>query len=181
MKPIGAKFAFVLLVACIFAGCGGGDSGYVNDPDTVVIRDFQVYGNENPVNGREQIVANIDNGDFMLEQFFDPEYSGWVQIFVSDQADVGSTNLEQIIVDLQCENYPYCNFSMTISCSFNISNQVSCEVAGGVDELILATFPTADITSFLDGDQTDLYIVLVADAPGLHKSQLAVPVTFRYE
>lgn len=181
MKPTGAKFTFVLLVACIFAGCGGGDSGYVNDPDTVVIRDFQVYGNAAPVNGREQIVANIDNGDFLLDQDFDPEYSGYVQIWVSDQSDVGATDLEQLIVDLQCAYYPYCNFSVTISCSFNSANEVSCGVAGGVDEPNRATFPTADITSLLDGDQTDLFIVLVADAPGLKKSRIAVPVTFRYE
>ncbi len=181
MKPIEAKFIFVLLVACIFAGCGGGDSGYVNDPDTVVINNFQVYGNDTPVDGQAQVVAAINNGDFQLDQDFDAVYSGDAQIWVSDQQDIGSTDLEQLIVDLQCENYPFCNFSMTISCTFNIANQVRCAVAGGVARPNQATFPTADITLLLDGDQTDLFIVIVADAPGLERARRSVPVTFRYE
>jgi len=181
MKTTAAKFTFLLLVACIFAGCGGGDSGYVNDPDTVVINDFQVYGNAAPVDGREQIVAAINSGNFQLDQSFDAVYSNDAQIWVSDREDIGSTNLEQLIVDLQCGNYPYCDFSLTISCTFNISNQVSCGVAGGVDDPNQATFPTADITLLLDGDQTDLFIVIVADAPGLERARRSVPVTFRYE
>lgn len=177
------KTITVMLTALIIytvAGCGNSQSPFSEGPYTVQIRSFRVYGNDTPVNGREQIVAGINNGSFNMSMGLDPVDSDDARIFVSDREDLASTDLEQVIGHFKCGYYPFCTFDITLDCSFSPVNQISCQKQPGGSGQIQVTLPQTDISPLLSSNQEDLFIVLVAGANGALSSQRSVPVTFRH-
>lgn len=177
------KLALLTLMAFVVAGCGGNDCESIYGDgclDTAEIQSFRVYGNDSPVNGRQQIVAGINSGKFQMGLFVDPLFADDAKIWVSDRKDLGTTSLEQEIAHFKCGYYPFCSFNLPVSCSFSVANRVNCGVTSGLDELIQTTFLEADITPLLNGNQTDLFIVVRLNANGVAPAQRNVPVTFRY-
>jgi hypothetical protein len=168
----------------IFLSACGGDSVFKELPDSsdkVKIDSFTVYGNDPPMDDREQIVAGINDGTFELELDIDQDFSGIARIWIADQEDINSTDLERLIVRLECGYYPYCIFDLMVDCTYSVTNRVSCSKGNGEYERVITTFPEADLNPLMNGSQADLYIVLIADAPGLKPAKRAVPVTFRID
>jgi hypothetical protein len=175
------------------AACGGGggddeelcetDLSYLFDcpPKEVKVNNFQVFGNVLPVNGREQVVAGINNGTFQIVMDIDRAYSDEASIWVSDLANLESTNLEQQLANFTCGYSGFCHYNFAFSCSFTADNRVSCGMRSGGDGPIQETYPVTDLNSLLSGSQTDLVVVLTASAgPHVTPAQRVVPVTFRY-
>jgi hypothetical protein len=167
------KLALFMLTAFVVAGCGGGGDGNCSYlakecPAQVKINAFNVYGNDAPVNGREQIVAGINNGKFRMGVNVDNVWSDDARVWVSDKSDLGATNLEKEISHVKCGYYPFCTFNYTEDCSFSATNMVSCGSGG------------ADISALLSGSQGNLFIVLQVIANAAIPAEIVVPVTFRY-
>lgn len=174
-----------MLTVFAVGGCGGGggsDCSVYSDtcPPEATISSFRVSGNATPVNGREQIVAAINTGTFTMSLNTPTDSSGNASIWISDGEDLASTNLEQKLADIICTYYPFCSFNMTMNCNFNITNLVNCTLASGGGSLINTSFPIADITSLMGGNQSDLFIVVNTKGNGTTTAQNSVPVTFRY-
>jgi len=173
------KTSTVMLTALtvfIVAGCGGDKQPQYK----VGIKSFQVYGNDTPVNGREQIVAGINNGSFQMSMNLSSTDSDDARILVSDREDLASTNLEQEIGHFKCGYYPFCVFDITLDCNFSPISQISCQKQPGGGGQIQVTLPQTDISPLLSGNQADLFVVLVAGANGALSSQRSIPVTFRH-
>lgn len=176
------KIIAVMLTALTIlfvAGCGD-DKFAPFGQYKVQIKSFRVNGNDTPVNGREQIVSAINNGSFQMSMNLDPRDSDDVKIFVSDREDLASTSMEQEIGHFECGYYPFCEFDITLDCNFSLVNQISCQKKPGGGGQILVTLPQTDISPLLRGNQSDLFVVLVAGANGALSSQRSVPVTFRH-
>jgi len=167
------------LTILIVAGCGE-DKYAPFGQYTVQIKSFRVYGNDTPVNGREQIVAGLNNGSFQMSLNLDPMDADDTRILVSDREDLASTNLEQEIAHIKCGYYPFCSYDITLNCFFSVINLISCQVVGGGGGNIQATFPQTDISLLMSGSQANLFAVLVAGANGAISAQRSVPVTFRH-
>lgn len=169
------------IILTIFTiSCGGGDSFFEEGPATVQINSFGVYGNDPPVNGRTQIVAEIDNGSFQIALNIDPIWAHKASILVSDREDIAATNLEQEIAYIECRYYPFCDFHISLNCNFSLSNQISCQVGWLGSGPITAILPQTDISPLMSGNQADLYVVLIGSAQGALSAQRSVPVTFRH-
>jgi len=179
---VAKKLSLVVLIVFFVSGCGGGDSQslYSQGPYLAQITNFTVTGNDNKVNGREQIVAGINNGSFSIYLYVDAVSAHTVSIVVSDRTDLFSTNLEQEIAHIENGYYPFYKFNILLNCNFSLANQISCQVVSAGGEKITATLPQTDISPMLNGNQADLYIVLVDSAPNLIPAQWNVPVTFRH-
>lgn len=173
--------ALLTTTACIVAGCGGDNHSFYNQgPYTVQIRNFRVYGNDTPVNGREQIVSGINNGSFLMSLNLAPADSDDTRILISEREDLASTNLKQEIAHFKCGYYPFCGFDLSLNCNFSLVNQISCQLGARGSGNIQVALPQTDISPLLSGNQADLYVVLVAGANGAISSQRSVPVTFRH-
>lgn len=178
---VARKLSLAALIVFIVSGCGGGDSQslYSQGPYTVQISNFFVSGNDTKVNGREQIVAGINNGSFYIG--LDTASSARdASILVSDREDLSSTNLEQEIAHLTCGYYPFCNFNLWLNCNFSLANQISCQVVSGGGSPIQVTLPQTDISPLMSGNQADIFVVLVGSANGMIPAQRSVLATFRH-
>ena len=182
---------FLFLLTLSLASCGGGDDDMLCDsefrylydcpPEEVTVYNFQVFGNVPPVNGREQIVAAIDNGTFQIVIDIGPEHSDDATIWISDLADLQSTNFEQRVAHFTCGFLPFCHYKFVFNCSFTVDNRVACGMRSGGSGPIQESYPIADVASLLSGNQADLVIVLRVDAgPYVTATQRILPVTFRY-
>lgn len=181
IQSISTRLLCCLAMAGFLFGCDGGSGSFYDDsPDTVSINFFDVYGNGVTINGREQVVATIKDGVFKLGVSIDPGSSDDASIFISDKTDILTTTLEQQIVKLECDYYPFCVFDLIIDCKFGVDNQIICGTSPDVDKRTKVHLEARDITPMMISDQTDLFVILVADAKGLHPAQINVPVTFRH-
>jgi hypothetical protein len=182
-----------LIIILIFSitGCGGDSDPKSCDGSsppgtggctyTVKVNRFQVVGNDTAANEREQIVAGINNGSFSISMDLSPVDSDDVTLWISNSENLSSTNLEQMFLHLKCGYYPFCEFeNVLLSCSYSTENKVACTPGGVGSGPIQADYPAADITQLLSGNQTDLFVILVAGANGAVSSQKIIPVTFRY-
>lgn len=182
----------VLIITALIlgvSGCGE-DLKSCDDPSylgfgeciyTVKIERFQVIGNDPPVNGREQIVASNNNGSFSVHMKLTPVDSDDITLSISDSENLSSTDLEQTFLHFTCGYYPFCEFKdVTLNCAYSTENKVACAPGLVGSGPIQANYPLADITQLLNGNQTDLFIILVAAANGAVSSQRSIPVTFRY-
>lgn len=177
------QMAVLALPAMLLPACGGGSGCSPSDdkcPPDATIKVFTVSGNAAPVNGRAQIVADNSEQPFTMKLRTPTASSGDAAIWISDQEDLAATNLEQKIADISCTYYPFCEFNLSLACTFTPTSLVACTLASGGDGLIKTNFPLADIGTLLTGDQTNLFIVATTKGNGTTTAQKNVPVTFRY-
>jgi len=167
-----------LLIAACGSGSGGSDS-YGEKPNPH-INNFSVFGNDSSVNNREQIVAANNNGTFRMSFNIEPIFANEARIWVSNNENLDSTALEQQVSHVACDYYPFCEFNIAMNCNYNISNMLSCVVESGMGNLIIVNNTPVDITSMINGNQTNLYMIMITDVPKFSPVQASVPVTFRY-
>lgn len=189
MAVLGHKIMIVAALLLGVAGCSE-DIKSCDDPSypgigecvyTVKIEKFQVIGNDQPANGREQIVASNNNGSFSVHMNLSPVDSDDITLSISDSENLSSTVLEKKFFHLTCGYYPFCQFKdVMLNCSYSSENKIACESGWVGSGPVQADYPLADITQLLNGNQTDLFIILVAAANGAVSSQRSIPVTFRY-
>ncbi len=171
----------IIIMTISTISCGDGDGSFYGEASTTVqINSFGVYGNEPPINGRTQIVAEIDNGSFQIVLNIDPIWARRASILVSDREDLAATNLEQEVAYIECRYYPFCDFHISLNCNYSLSNQISCQVGWLGSGPITAILPQADISLLLSGNQANLYVVLIGSAQGARSVQRSVPVTLRH-
>lgn len=180
MKKLAIASGFVIMLASL-SGCGGDSAVDIDNDDlpNTEIKSFSVYGNDVPVNDREQIVAGLNDGLFQVDIDIARDYSNDAKVLVSDKKDINSTDLEQEIVHFRCDNYPSCSFDIVVNCTYSASNHVLCSLESGGDGRFTENFPEVDMTPLMNGTPTDLYIILVADIKKLKPAQQTELVTFR--